>query len=86
MDKYYGPSLDIQGEEFELKKEIAERKAEDQKPLDIYTALNLKGELNSGQKLAKGLSGILRKKIHYAGDDKTAQDLGTNPKIMEYFM
>jgi len=77
---YYEPSLKLQTEELELKKEIEERKAEKQDPLDIYTALNLKGELNSGQKLAKGLSGILRKKIHYAGDDNAAKDLGTNPE------
>ena len=78
MDKYYGKSLDIQGEELELKKEAAKIKDTDAPPEQQYQAMLVKGLFNNPRSKADLVGSIIKKKIYFA-EDKEKEQQYLNP-------
>ena len=80
LKEYYGKSLDIQGEEFELKKEVAEatkeRLKKEEDPKTIYKSYTLPkpGDILTGQRKKELLKSFTNRNLTVE-DDKNSKDL-----------
>ena len=86
MKGYYEPSLKLQEETLELKKEAAQLAEKGASPKEIYQSFQGKGVLTNPRSKADILSGLIGKEIYVASDDEEVKQFSTDENDGLIFM